>query len=47
MNPLQIFLFILSSTFIWWVAFNPRVSFVNRLLICALTVVAMRSFVLN
>lgn len=45
MNALQIFLLLMSSTFIWSVAFARTLNFVNKILIISLTVVAVRSLV--
>jgi len=42
----QLLLLILSSTFIWNISYS-RISFLNKILITVLVVVAMRNLVLN
>ena len=42
----QLLLLILSSIFIWNISYS-RISFVNKILIIVLVVVAMRNLVLN
>jgi len=45
MNAFQIFLLLMSTTFIWAIAFSRALGFVNKVAIIALTVVAVRSLV--